>query len=130
MRILIVPVPCPLATNVNATLFILHHLSSRNPLLQNLFRVGLHTLSYAQGAYVIACELLRQQGEEAYGAALQGSTLALDVVAEHVAEEAHLAPKVILDAPRGKALNTLIPLAAVHYVEQHGTEEAHQDAAP
>ena len=41
---------------------------------------GFMPCAMPQGAYVVARELLRQQGKEAYGAALQGSTLALDVI--------------------------------------------------
>ena len=92
-------------------------------------RVGLHALGDAQGAHIIACKLLGQQGKQSYGAALQGSTLALDIASQHVAEEAHLAPNVVLHRPRGEMLYFLAPLAAVHHVEQHGAEEAHENAA-
>ena len=110
MRILIVPCPCPLATNIDTALLIFHHLPSRDPFFQNLFRVGLHALGDAQGAYVIARELLGQQGEEAYGAALQGSTLTLDVASQHVAEEAHEH-----GAEREVCIGAVVNLAGVAY---------------
>ena len=78
-----------LLLHVDTSLRISQHLLSRNPFIYERRRVGLHALRDAQGTHVVACELLRQQGEEAYGAALQGSTLALDVASQHVAEEAH-----------------------------------------
>ena len=66
------------------------HYVSRGRVVYDL-RVGLHALGDAQGTHIVACELLGQQGKQPYGAALQGSTLALDVASQHVAEEAHLA---------------------------------------
>ena len=48
---------------------------------------------------------------------------------QHVAEEAHLAPDVILYRPCGEVLNLLAPPHTVHDVEQHGAEESHKDAA-
>ena len=104
-------------------------LPAMQPLFYRIIRVGLHALRDAQGTHIIARKLLGQQGEEAYGAALQGSTLALDVASQHVAEEAHLAPKVVLHRPRGKALYLLDPLAAVHHAGQHGAEEAYEHGA-
>ena len=66
------------------------HYVSRGRVVYDL-RVGLHALGDAQGTHIIACEFLGQQGQQPYGAVLQGSTLTLDVASQHVAEEAHLA---------------------------------------
>ena len=75
--------------HVDTSFRISQHLLSRNPLIYERRRVGLHALRYAQGMHIVARKLLREQGKEAYGAALQGSTLTFDVVAQHGAEEVH-----------------------------------------
>lgn len=80
------------------------------PLSEHIPRVGLHALRDAQGAYVIARELLGQQGEQSYGAALQGSTLTLDIASQHVAEEAHEH-----GAERELCIGAVVNLAGVAY---------------
>ena len=85
-------------------------LPAMQPLFYRIIRVGLHALRDAQGAYVIARELLGQQGKQPYGAALQGSTLALDVASQHVAEEAHEH-----GAERELCIGAVVNLAGIAY---------------
>ena len=96
--------------HVDTSFRISQHLLSRNPFIYERRRVGLHALRDAQGAYVIARELLGQQGKQPYGAALQGSTLALDVASQHVAEEAHEH-----GAERELCIGAVVNLAGIAY---------------